>query len=304
MKIVVMGAGGVGGYFGGRLAQAGHDVTFIARGRHLQALRSRGLAIKSPQGDAQVEVNAVEDPAQAGTADAILFAVKLWDTESAAARLHPVLGANGVVVPFQNGVESIDRLKKFLPEKSVMGGAAYIAARIGEPGVIVHTGKMARLRFGAVQSVQRSAAIALQAACRDAGFEAEVVDDIVAVLWEKFVLLVALSGTTALARVPIGVVRADPDLRWLLEQAMQETWQVARARGVALPQDLVAKTMAFVDGLAPEMKSSMLGDLEAGGRLEAAWLSGAVVRMGAEAGIATPANKAIYAGLKPFLDGR
>ena len=304
MKIAVMGAGGVGGYFGGRLAQAGNEVVFIARGGHLDALRSRGLALKSAAGDATLKVKAVEDPAEAGTAEVVLFAVKLWDTESAAERIRPLVTAGGVVIPFQNGVESIERIGAVLGRERVMGGAAYIAARIGEPGEIVQTGKMARLRFGPVEPSQRAAAQAFHAACVKAGIEAELSDDIVRVLWEKFVLLVAISGTTTVSRSRIGVVRADPDLKWLLEAAMRETWQVGRQRGIALADDLVEATLKMVDGLPAEMTSSMHGDLDAGGRLEAPWLAGAVARMAREAGLEAPANRAIYAALKPFVEGR
>jgi 2-dehydropantoate 2-reductase len=304
MRIAVMGAGGVGGYFGGRLAQAGNEVTFIARGRHLEALRSKGLALKSAAGDATLKVKAVEDPAEAGTADVVLFAVKLWDTETAAERIRPLVAGGGVVIPFQNGVESIERIGAVLGRERVMGGAAYIAARIGEPGEIVQTGKMARLRFGAVEPSQRAVAQAFHAACVKAGIEAELTDDIVRVLWEKFVLLVAISGTTTVSRSRIGVVRADPDLKWLLEAAMRETWQVGKKRGVALADDLVEATLKMVDGLPAEMTSSMHGDLDAGGRLEAPWLSGAVARMAREGGLEAPANRAIYAALKPFVEGK
>lgn len=304
MRIAVMGAGGVGGFFGGRLAQAGHDVVFIARGKHLEALRAKGLRMKSPAADATLKVTAVDDPATAGAVDVVLFAVKLWDTESAAERLRPLLAAGVVVIPFQNGVESIARIGAVLGREQVMGGAAYIAARIGEPGVIVQTGTMARLRFGALTPSQRASAQAFHTACVEAGIDAELVDDIVRVLWEKFVLLVAVSGTTTVARSRIGVVRADPDLRWLLESAMRETWQVGRKRGIALADDLVAAILKMVDGLPAEMTSSMHGDLDAGGRLEAPWLAGAVARMAAEDGLQAPANRAIYAALKPFIEGR
>ena len=304
MKIAVMGAGGVGGYFGGRLAQAGNEVVFIARGKHLDALRATGLSLKSPAGDATVKVNAVEDPADAGSAEVVLFAVKLWDTETAAEAIRPLVANGGAVIPFQNGVESIERIGAVLGREHVMGGAAYIAARIGEPGEIVQTGKMARLRFGPVEPSQRAVAQAFHTACVKAGIEAELSDDIVRVLWEKFVLLVAISGTTSVARSRVGVVRADSDLRWLLEAAMRETWTVGRQRGVALADDLVAATLKMVDGLPAEMTSSMHGDLDAGGRLEAPWLSGAVARMAGEAGLEAPANRAIYAALKPFVEGK
>lgn len=304
MRIAVMGAGGVGGYFGGRLVQAGHDVVFIARGRHLQAMQNDGLSLKSPLGDAKLKVTAVGTAAEAGAARIVLFAVKLWDTESAAEQLRPVVGKDGFVIPFQNGVESIERIGAILGRERVMGGAAYIAGRIGEPGVIVQTGTMARLRFGPVVPAQRKSAESFLAACRDAKIDAELTDDIVRVLWEKFVLLVSISATTTVTRKTVGVVRADPDLRWLLESVMRETWAVGRKRGIALPDDFVAKTLAFVDGLPAEMRASMAADLEAGGKLEAPWLSGAVARMAREAGIEAPANRAVFAALKPYLEGR
>ncbi len=303
MKIAVMGAGGVGGYFGARLAQSGNEVTFIARGRHLDALRTKGLVVKSPLGDAALNVRAVENPAEAGRADIVLFTVKLWDTESAAERIRPLIAADGIVLPFQNGVESVERIGAVLGRSRVMGGAAYIASRISEPGVIVQTGQFARLRFGTTHPAQRPAAQEFLAACRSAGIEAELTEDIVRVLWEKFVLLVAISDATSVTRQPLGVIRVDPDMRWLLECAMRETWDVARKRGIGLTDDFVAKTMAQVDGMPHDMKASMAGDLEAGTRLEAPWLCGAVARMSAESGLDAPVNRTIYAALKPYLNG-
>jgi 2-dehydropantoate 2-reductase len=302
MHIVVMGAGGVGGYFGARLAQAGQPVSFIARGKHLEALRTKGLTLKSALGDAELKVRAFQDPREAGQADVVMFAVKLWDTESAAEQIRPIV-ENGVVIPFQNGVESIDRLKKILPEKSIMGGSAYIATRIAAPGLIEHTGTMARLRFGPLVDSQRPPAESLLKICKTAGINAELSQDIVSVNWEKFVFLVAMSGATALARAPLGVVRADPDLRWMFEQAMREAWTLARHRGARLPDDFVEKQMAFAETLPAEMRASMLHDLAAGNRLEAPWLCGAVVRMAAVHGLAAPVNRAIYAALKPYVDG-
>jgi 2-dehydropantoate 2-reductase len=302
MHIVVMGAGGVGGYFGARLAQAGERVSFIARGKHLEALRTKGLRVKSALGDVELEVKAFENPQQAGAADVVLFAVKLWDTEGAAAQLRPIV-ENAVVIPFQNGVESIDRLKKILPEKCVMGGSAYIATHIAAPGIIEHTGTMARLRFGPLMPSQRSAAQGFLAACKKSGINAELSEDIVLVNWEKFAFLVAMSGTTALARAPLGTVRGDPDLRWMFEQAMREAWALARHRGIKLPDDFVEKHMAFAETLPAEMRASMLHDLAAGNRLEAPWLCGAVVRMAEKDGLAAPVNRTIYAALKPYVDG-
>jgi 2-dehydropantoate 2-reductase len=305
MRIAVMGAGGVGGYFGARLAEADHDVAFIARGRHLLAMKERGLQVTSALGDIKLARPVVtDDPASLGWFDVVLFAVKLWDTESAAAAIKPLLAAGGVVIPFQNGVESIERVGAVVGDAQVMGGVAYIAAKIASPGVIAHTGTMARLRFGAVEPSQQPAAEALLSACKLASVDAEIVPDIRKALWMKFVFLVALSGVTAATRQPIGVIRADPNLRATFEAAMREAWSVGRARGIALSDDFVEGQMAFGDGLPAEMKASMLHDLDAGNRLEAPWLSGAVVRMAEEAGLTAPVNATLYAAVKPYLKGR
>ena len=303
MKVLVMGAGGVGGYFGARLQQGGHEVVFVARGRHLEAIRKAGLRVESALGNAELEVKATSDPAEAGVVDVVLFCVKLWDTEGAAEQIRPAVGPRTIVIPFQNGVESIDRLRKILPPASVIGGSAYIGTRIGAPGVIEHTGTMARIRFGVLTPEQRPAAERFLEACRKASINAELSEDIVSVNWEKFVFLVALSSATAVARAPIGTVRADPDLRWLFEEAMRETYRLARARGANLPDDFVEKQLAFAETLPAEMRASLLHDLEAGGRLEAPWLCGAVARMSAEAGLEAPVNRAVYAALKPFVGG-
>lgn len=303
MKVLVMGAGGVGGYFGARLQQGGNEVAFVARGRHLEAINKAGLRVNSALGNAELKVKATSDPADAGVVDVVLFCVKLWDTEGAAEQLRPAVGAHTIVIPFQNGVESIDRLKKVLPARSIMGGSAYIGTRIGAPGVIEHTGTMARIRFGVLMPEQRPAAERFLEACRKAGIGAELAEDIVSVNWEKFIFLVALSSATAVARAPLGAVRADPDLRWLFEEAMRETFRLARAKGAKLPQDFVDKQLAFAGTLPGEMRASLLHDLEAGGRLEAPWLCGAVARMSAEAGLDAPVNRAVYAALKPFVDG-
>jgi 2-dehydropantoate 2-reductase len=303
MKILVMGAGGVGGYFGARLQQGGHEVVFIARGKHLEAIREKGLTVRSSLGDASLEVNALHDPREAGVVDVVLFCVKLWDTEGAAEQIRPAVGSHTLVIPFQNGVESIDRLKRILPASAVIGGSAYIGTRIAAPGVIEHTGTMARIRFGVLLPSQRAAAERFLEACRSSGINAELAEDIVTVNWEKFVFLVALSSATAVSRAPLGAVRSDPDLRWLFEQAMRETFRLGRARGARLPDDFVEKQLAFADTLPAEMRASLLHDLEAGGRLEAPWLCGAVARMSREAGLEAPVNHAVYAALKPYVGG-
>jgi 2-dehydropantoate 2-reductase len=304
MRIAVMGAGGVGGYFGARLAQAGHDVAFVARGAHLAAMRERGLTVRSALGDVHLPSPvATDDPAALSPVDIVLFAVKLWDTEPAAQAIRPLIANGGVVVPFQNGVDSVERIGAIVGAERVMGGVAQIAATIAEPGVIGHTGTMARLRFGPVLAAQRPVAEALLAACNGAGIDAELVAEIRRALWEKFVFLAAFSGLTSVARQPIGVLRVDADMRNVLEAAMREAWAVGRAQGIALADDFVAQLMSFADGLPAEMKSSMLNDLVAGNRLEAPWLCGAVARMATAAGVPAPVHSTLYAALKPYCDG-
>lgn len=298
-----MAAGGVGGYFGARLVQAGFDVSFFARGRHLQALRSDGLTVRSPHGDAKLKVKVSDNPAEVGPVDVVMFAVKLWDTDGAAQSIKPLLAKGGVVIPFQNGVESIERLRAYFPKEQVMGGSAYIATRIASPGVIEHIGQMARLQFGILAESQRQVAERFLSLLKESKVNAEISDDIVRSNWEKFAFLVALSSATAAARAPLGVIRKDPDLRRLFEQAMRETWTLGRARGVKLADDFIEGRMKFAETLPYEMKASMAHDLEAGNKLEAPWLCGAVARMAREAGIEAPVNATVFAALKPYIDG-
>jgi len=304
MKIAAIGTGGVGGYFGARLQQAGEDVAFLARGKHLAAIRANGLKLESPFGSATLKVKSYEKPDEIGPVDVVIFAVKLWDTRAAAESLRPLLAEGGVVIPFQNGVESIETLRGILGSKPVMGGSAYIASRISAPGVIEHIGQMQRLQFGPLLHEQRPVAERLLAACTKAGINAELSDDVVRNIWEKFAFLVAVSSATAVARAPLGVVRADPDMRRLFEQAMRETWTLARARGIKLADDFIETRMKHMDSLPAEMKASMAHDLDAGGKLEAPWLCGAVARIAREAGLAAPVNETVFAALKPYLNGK
>jgi len=297
VRIAIYGSGGIGGYFGARLAAAGNDVHFIARGAHLQAMREHGLRVESGAGNLHINpARATDDPADIGPVDAVMFAVKLWDVEAAARQLAPLLHERTVVIPFQNGIESSDLLKKHIPARHVVGGVAYIATGIKAPGVILHTGAMQRMQVG-------PGAEAFVQACKSAGINVEPTADIERARWEKFVFLVGLSGVTALARRPLGICRADPDLRATLEAAMAETWRLGRHRGIDLAEDFVAERMRFVDTLHAEMRTSMQHDLENGGRLEAPWLCGAVARMSEAAGLASPVNRSIYAALKPYIDG-
>lgn len=305
MRIAVIGAGGVGGYFGGRLAHAGHDVQFLARGRHLAAMRAKGLAVDSANGSFTIaRPDVTEDPQAVRPADVVLVTVKLWDLAQTGRDITGSVHGETVVIPFQNGVESVELLSEGIPRERVAGGVAYIAATIAEPGVIRTTGTMARLRFGPLVDRQRPQLDALAGACRDAGVDGEVTRDIRRALWEKFVFLNALAGVTSVSRQAVGVVRSDPDLRATMEAAMTETLRLAQAEGVALPDDFVAEHLHFLDSLPESMHSSMQNDLAAGNRLEAPWLCGAVARMTAARGAAAPVNRTLFAALKPYVNGR
>lgn len=298
MRVAIFGSGGVGGYFGARLAAAGNEVHFIARGAHLRAMRENGLKVESGAGDVHLPSPIVhENPAEIGPVDLVMFCVKLGDVESAAHQLKPMLHERTLVIPFQNGVESPEILARVIGRKHVLTGVAYIATSIKAPGVIAHTGAMHRLQVapGAQEFI---------AACKAAGINIEQAEDIDLARWQKFVFLVGMSGVTALSRQPLGVIRADPDLRATFQAAMTETWRLGRKRGVRLADDFIVDRMKLADSLHPDMKTSMQHDLEAGKPLEAPWLCGAVVRMSEELGLEAPVNRTIYAALKPYLNGR
>jgi 2-dehydropantoate 2-reductase len=303
MPIAIIGAGGVGGYFGARLIAAGEDVTFVARGAQLAALQQHGLRVHSPKGDLHLaQVNATGDIASVGAADVVLLTVKMYDLESAAAALSPLIGPNTVVVTLQNGVEAVDILSRHVGRDHVAGGVAYVAAVIAEPGLIRHT-SLDALIFGELDGRRSDRLLALEAACQRAGFSARLSEDINVDLWSKFSRLSVFSGMTALTRSPMGVLRSDPELLAMLQAACEETALVARARGIALPEALMQQIMRMVEELPHHAKSSMLEDLERGRRLELPWLSGAVVRLGREAGIPTPIHAFIATVLQPHVDG-
>ena len=298
MKIAMMGSGGVGGYYGARLQQAGEEVTFIARGAHAEAMRRDGLRIRSQAGDALLKpVRAIEDPAQAGVQDLVIVAVKLWDSESAARALAPMAGPQTAVVSLQNGVDKDEVLARQVGEEKVLGGVTHIFAVLSSPGVIQHTGKLARVSIGELGGGRTERLERIAAALQNAGIEVIVSDDIRRVTWEKFVFLTALSGLTALTRKPVGEVRAHPATLALLLDALRETAQVARAEGVRLDQGLPDQQLAAIDGLNPAMLSSMAQDLLRGKRLELEWLSGAVVRRAQKLGVPVPVHRAIHAAL-------
>ncbi|MEO8158468.1 MAG: 2-dehydropantoate 2-reductase [Betaproteobacteria bacterium] len=305
MKIAIIGSGGVGGYFGARLAASGQDVTFIARGAHLEAMQKKGLKVLSALGDLHVpEVKATSDTKVVGPVDVVMIAVKLWATEEAGAAAKPMIGPNTVAVSFQNGVVAVDTLVPILGKEHVMGGVANIAALIEEPGVIRHNGNMANLFFGELDGKPSARAQALHVACKIANVQAELVSDINKTIWEKFVRLVTLSATTSLTRMPVGPIRSDPDTRALMQQVMEEVVAVGTAKGVNFDADLVADQMSKVDGYPATMVASMCGDLRRGNRLELPWLSGMVAKFGKELGVPTPANQFVYAALKLFANGR
>lgn len=294
MRIAIIGAGGVGGYFGARLQQAGADVGFVARGAHLEALRRDGLKVESPLGDIHLpRVNATDNAADLGQADIVWLAVKLWDTESAIRSMKSVVGPDTGIISFQNGVQKDDVLRQAFGDRAVMGGVGYIAANIDRPGVIKHTGAMQRLIFGEYDGSRSARAEALLDACTRGGINAELSDDIRKAIWEKFVFLVGLSGSTTTMRATIGPIRSNPRTRAFLFDLMRETVAVGRALGVALPADYADQRLTFVDSLPEAMTSSMHHDLNGRKRLEVSWLSGGVVQLGDRAGLPTPMNRAV-----------
>jgi len=300
-----MGSGGVGGYFGARLAQGGCDVHFIARGAHLAAMRAHGLTVESTRGDLHLEpVQVTDDPGTLPEVDLVFFSVKMWDTEAAARSIQSLFGPDTGIVSFQNGVRKDEILRGVFGDAAVMGGVGYIATAIARPGVIKHTGTLQRLVFGEYDGRRSPRAEALLAACRKGGIDAELSTDIRRQIWEKFVFLIGLSGTTATMRLPIGAIRANPRARAFLFDLMREVVAVGRAQGVALEEDYADKRLAFCDGLPEDMTSSMHHDLERGNPLEVEWLSGDVARMGEKLGIPTPANRAVRDILTLHAAGR
>jgi 2-dehydropantoate 2-reductase len=300
MRIAIVGAGGVGGYFGARLCQGGADVVFVARGAHLEALRRDGLRVESPLGDIHIpHVTATDDAADLGRADIVWLCVKLWDTDASVRAIRPIVGPATGIISFQNGVQKDDALREAFGAGAVMGGVGYIASRIARPGVVAHTGTMQRLVFGEYDGRRTARAEALLDACVRGGINAELSPDIRTAIWEKFVFLVGLSGSTTTTRMTIGPVRSHPRSREFLHELMRETVSVGRALGVALPVDYADQRMAFVDGLPDAMTSSMHHDLAGGRRLEVSWLSGGVVQLGEKAGVPTPMNRAVWSVLAP-----
>ncbi len=302
MRIAIMGAGGIGGYFGARLLNAGEDVSFVGRGEHLRAIQQLGLQLRSPLGDMHLHpVRSTNSPAEIGPVDVVVFAVKLYDTESAAAATLPLVGPQTRVVTFQNGIDSISTIARFLPREQVVGGATFVSAYIDSPGVIVHAGGRTTTTMGGQND---NVVNAFKHACASAGgLEVEIVEDIESVLWWKFVILCAFSGATSLMRSGIGPIYDDPEARIFAEQLRDEGKAVAHAAGHPMPEGFEDTVTSIWRALPPHTKSSMAIDLLRGKPTELAWLSGRMHDLGKRLGVATPAHTAVYRGLHLHANG-
>ena len=304
MRFAIMGAGGLGGYFGARLAAAGQDVAFIARGAHLAAIRAEGLRVQSARGDLHLrDVIATDNPASLPPADVVIIGVKLWDTETAAEAAKPLVRPGTAVVSFQNGVSKDEVLTRILGRDAVIGGVGHIGVVIGSPGVIRHTGTMAKLTFGELDNRRTPRVEAFHAACVAAGIDAEIATDINLAIWEKFAFLVPMSACTASMRSTLGPIRSNPEAMAFFFDVMREVVAVGRALGINLADDFLERRKPMVAALPPEMTASMQGDLARGNRLELPWLSGAVVELGRKAGVPTPLNRAVAAILALYANG-
>ena len=293
MKIAFMGSGGVGGLIGARLAQAGCDVSFIARGAHLAAMREHGLKLESPVGNVHLpNVRVTDDPGSLGPVDIVVIAVKLWDTGAAARAIAPLIGPDTGVLSLQNGVRKDEILRPIFGEKALMGGVAYMGTAISRPGVIQHTGTMQRLVFGEYDGRRSKRAEALLGFLQKTGIDARLSDDIRRSIWEKFVFLVGMAAVTATIRLPLGPILKHPLTRQFYLDAMREAAAVGRAHGIRLPEDIAEERLAFSDTLPASMTASLQLDLERGNPLEVEWLSGSVVELGAAVGVPTPIHRA------------
>jgi 2-dehydropantoate 2-reductase len=304
MLIAVIGTGGIGGPYGASLAKAGADVTFVARGAHLAAMREDGLRIEGDRGETHIQsAQATDKIAEIGTVDIVLCCVKLWDLEAVAEQIRAVIGPQTAVIPLQNGTDAAERLSSILGKEAVMGGMAFVTGAIVAPGVIRQTGTYQRMTFGELDGRISERGWRLRDLCEAAGFEGVLSPDIMVPVWEKFILLVPLSGLNALTRLPLGKWRDDPDLLALYVEALRETVSVGVAEGVRLPSDIVDRTLAQMRSMPPHHTTSMGNDLIRGNRLELPWFAGTVVELGRRHGIKTPVNGFIYAALKPYIHG-
>jgi 2-dehydropantoate 2-reductase len=304
MRIVVIGAGGTGGYFGGLLARAGEDVSFLARGKQLDALRTHGLTVKSRlAGTFSLPVHATSDPQEIGPVDLVLFCVKTYDTGAASEGLHLFMGPETVVLPIQNGIDAAEQLSGEVGMQHLVGGVAYVTSQIESPGVVAQTAGAGSIELGELAGGQSERTERLQQALRHAGISAKLPPDIRVSLWEKFLFICAFSGVTALTRLPLGQVLAYQETSDLLKVVMKEGETVSRASGIALPEDIVERHYATLQALEPSAMGSMAFDLLVGRRLEIEALNGTMVRLGKEHNLSLPFNYAIYAALKPYTNG-
>jgi 2-dehydropantoate 2-reductase len=306
MRFAVVGSGAVGGYYGARLAHAGHDVSFVARGAHLRAIREHGLSIRSPLGDFTVRAPAEDDPGRIGPVDVVLFAVKTYDNDTALPMLPALVGPATAVLTLQNGVDSVDQVSAVVGKDGVLAGPTYIATALAEPGLIVQTGTHRRIVFGEVFGdlrVVSERAVALRAVLAGADIQAEAVPDGRVPLWEKFIYLAPFAAFTGAARQPVGGLWSKPGFRDVFVQALGEVEQVARAERVPVSPSVKDEIIKYVESVPPTMRSSLLIDLQQGKRIEVEALLGSVVRRGRAAGVATPMMLALYSVLKPYENG-
>jgi 2-dehydropantoate 2-reductase len=300
MRVIVYGTGGVGGYFGGRLAEAGEDVWFVARGDHLLALQTSGLRVASYKGDIILKkVNATDQVQQIAHPDLILMCVKSWQVPEAALAIKPVVRSDTFIVPLENGVEAADQIAQVVGKEHVLGGLCRISSHIAAPGYIRHVGVEPYIAFAELNGIPSQRSKQLLQAFEKVGVTAEIPSDITAAIWMKFMFIAAVSGVGAITRVPIGEFRSLPGTRQLLQEVMREIWAVAQARGVKLPSDSVEKTLAFIDSLPGSTIASMQRDITEGRPSELEAQNGAVARMGEKYGIPTPVNSFIYNCLLP-----
>ena len=299
-----MGSGGIGGYYGGMLQNGGADVTFIARGAQLEALRQNGITIEGVKPLHLAKVKATDDPATIGKVDMVIFSVKLRDTESAGRQILPLIGPDTGIISLQNGVQKDDMLSPIVGREHLLGGAAYIGVSVVRPGVIRKAGTMERLAFGEFDNKVSARAQAFLDACKAGNIVADIPPDISLELWQKFVVIVTMSSITSAMRSTIGPIRSNPQAKQFALDLMREVVAVGRAQGVALDPDFAEKRIAHVDGMAPEMRASMALDLELGRPLELPWLAGAVVDLGAQKGVPTPCCRAVRDILALYVDGK
>jgi 2-dehydropantoate 2-reductase len=304
MRVAIMGPGGIGGPLGASLAQAGDDVTFIARGAHLDAIRQNGFRVEGARGTIHIHpANATANPAEIGVGDRVLFCVKLWDVEAAGEAIRPIVGPETTVITLQNGIDAPERLAAVLGPRAVMGGVARFSGNIAAPGVIRQTVPMQRISFGEPGGGPSPRGEQIHEHCVAAGFEGDLVADIALAMWEKFNFLVPISGLSALTRLPVGPLREDPETWALFETLLRETTAVGRARGLRLPPDIIETQLAMMRAVPPHNYASTATDLIRGKRLEVPWLTAKLVALGHEHGIPTPANTFVYAALKPYMNG-